>query len=195
MIGFEFLISNPINKQNQHFSKLFEILKKCWCTLQCDVTEALSWLKVDREYKITNNEFTMADFIDDLKNWVILKMNSKMGHTSCRLNLNKVFVNHLWNKFWKVKKIRQGNHKTPFTGKGDEQSSDLRAFQFGDSLEQINMTESIRNAQINHGTYDFNITENDLEIVESEHKAQTSTVLMIDISQYDFIWRRPHHTE
>ena len=44
------------------------------------------------------------------------------------------------------------------------------------------MTESIRNAQINHGIGDFLLSENDLEVVEKEFKAQTSTVLMIDIS-------------
>ena len=44
------------------------------------------------------------------------------------------------------------------------------------------MTDSIRNAQINHGIGDFMMTENDLELVETEYKTQTSTVLMIDIS-------------
>jgi uncharacterized protein with von Willebrand factor type A (vWA) domain len=44
------------------------------------------------------------------------------------------------------------------------------------------MTDSLRNAQINHGIGDFRLTENDLEIVETESKSQTSTVLMIDIS-------------
>ena len=44
------------------------------------------------------------------------------------------------------------------------------------------MTESIRNAQINHGMNDLMLTENDLEIREREFKTQTSTVLMIDIS-------------
>jgi uncharacterized protein with von Willebrand factor type A (vWA) domain len=44
------------------------------------------------------------------------------------------------------------------------------------------MTESIKNAQINHGIEDFKLTENDLEVIETEHKSQVSTVLMIDIS-------------
>lgn len=44
------------------------------------------------------------------------------------------------------------------------------------------MTDSLRNAQINHGLDDFFMTENDLEVIESEFKTQTSTVLMIDIS-------------
>lgn len=44
------------------------------------------------------------------------------------------------------------------------------------------MTESLRNAQINNGIDDFNLTEDDLVVEETMHKSQMSTVLMIDIS-------------
>ena len=44
------------------------------------------------------------------------------------------------------------------------------------------MTESLRNAQVNHGLGDFKITEDDLVVEETQFKAQMSTVLMIDIS-------------
>ncbi|GIV45194.1 MAG: hypothetical protein KatS3mg036_0012 [Ignavibacterium sp.] len=49
-------------------------------------------------------------------------------------------------------------------------------------IEQIDITGSIRNAQINHGIDEFKLTENDLEVEERDFKALTSTVLMIDIS-------------
>ena len=49
-------------------------------------------------------------------------------------------------------------------------------------LEQIDFTESIRNAQINHGIDSFRMQEDDLSIRETDFKAQTSKVLMIDIS-------------
>jgi uncharacterized protein with von Willebrand factor type A (vWA) domain len=49
-------------------------------------------------------------------------------------------------------------------------------------MEQIDFTSSIRNAQINNGIDSFNMHEDDLEIRETDFKAQTSTVLMIDIS-------------
>ncbi|MDQ3536006.1 MAG: VWA domain-containing protein, partial [Bacteroidota bacterium] len=55
-------------------------------------------------------------------------------------------------------------------------------FQFGDNLDQIAVTDSIRNAQINHGFSNFMLTEDDLEVLDTEFKTQTSTVLMIDIS-------------
>ena len=44
------------------------------------------------------------------------------------------------------------------------------------------MTESLRNAQINHGIGNFHLTEDDLVVEETTHKSQMSTVLMIDIS-------------
>jgi len=44
------------------------------------------------------------------------------------------------------------------------------------------MTESIRNSQINNGLIDFQLTEDDLVVEETQHKSQMSTVLMIDIS-------------
>src|SRR5204862_6634801 len=47
---------------------------------------------------------------------------------------------------------------------------------------QIDMTQSIHNAQVNHGISDFMMTERDLEVEEMDYKTLTSTVLMIDIS-------------
>jgi uncharacterized protein with von Willebrand factor type A (vWA) domain len=81
-----------------------------------------------------------------------------------------------------LKKGGKGNHATSKTGVGDELNSDRRKFSFGDSLDQIDLTASIHNAQINHGIDDFKLTEDDLEIREKDLKTQTSTVLMIDIS-------------
>jgi uncharacterized protein with von Willebrand factor type A (vWA) domain len=60
--------------------------------------------------------------------------------------------------------------------------SDSRQFEFGDTLDQLDITQSIHNAQVNHGIDHFQLHEKDLEIKEREHKSQTSTVLMIDIS-------------
>ncbi len=49
-------------------------------------------------------------------------------------------------------------------------------------MEKVSVTESLRNAQINHGIGNFNLTEDDLVVEETMHKSQMSTVLMIDIS-------------
>jgi uncharacterized protein with von Willebrand factor type A (vWA) domain len=91
--------------------------------------------------------------------------------------------NALEEIFGKLKRGKSGQHTTPHTGPGEEKGSDRRPFQFGDNLDQIALTDSLKNAQVNHGFYsDFLLTEDDLEVVENEMKMQTSTVLMIDIS-------------
>jgi uncharacterized protein with von Willebrand factor type A (vWA) domain len=71
---------------------------------------------------------------------------------------------------------------TKKSGVGDEATELRRPFSYGDKPDQILMSESLRNAQINHGINDFMLLESDLEVFELEHLSQASTVLMIDIS-------------
>ncbi|MNE39527.1 hypothetical protein D3C80_1334850 [compost metagenome] len=86
------------------------------------------------------------------------------------------------NIFGNLKRSGSGNHKTKHTGNGDEHTGEFREFHFGDGLERISLTESLRNAQINNGVDGFHLTENDLVVEETQYKSQMSTVLMIDIS-------------
>lgn len=184
MLGYRFSKHTPKNDQST-FDKLFSIFKELLVYTSGDVAESLDWMnQLDREYQLTTNEYGMGDFIEDLKRLGYIQddndgnggfaITSKTEQTIRKDSLDQIFG--------KLKKSKQGNHKTQFTGKGDEPSSDTREFRFGDGLDQISMTQSIKNAQVNHGTDDFKLTEGDLEVVEQEFKAQTSTVLMIDIS-------------
>ena len=48
--------------------------------------------------------------------------------------------------FGKLKKSGIGNHNTKKVGVGDERDGENRAFQYGDDLSTMNMTESLKNA-------------------------------------------------
>ena len=51
------------------FEKLFEIFKEIITHTSGDFDEAIDWLRqLDVEYKLTNEEYTIDDFIEDLKN-------------------------------------------------------------------------------------------------------------------------------
>jgi len=149
-----------------------------------DVDEALSWMnELDNQYGITTDEYGMGDFIEDLKKKGYLDKDSKTGAFRITARAEQsIRKNALEEIFGKLRKTRRGDHTTIHSGQGDEPGTDRRDYQFGDTPDQISMTDSLRNAQINHGIGDFRLTENDLEIVETESKSQTSTVLMIDIS-------------
>ncbi|NDC29438.1 MAG: hypothetical protein EBZ58_00570 [Bacteroidetes bacterium] len=184
MIGFNFTKYIPSPNGEDKFQQMLNLFMQLLQYTNGDVTEAMDWMKqIDREYKLTDNKYGMGNFVQDLKDKGYIKENLINGNFDVTSKTNQsIRQKSLEEVFGKLKKTGPGNHKTNFTGVGDEVTSDLRQFSFGDSVDQIDMTASIHNAQVNHGIDSFNLTENDLEIKERDHKSQTSTVLMIDIS-------------
>ena len=184
MIGHRFTNYLPDNNGKSSFDNLLKVFLQLVTITSGDVSEALNWMnELDRQYNLTGEEYGMGDFIDELKERGYIKENedgSSISLTSkSELTIRKQSLEEI---FGKIKKSVRGNHRTPFSGLGDEMTSDRREYNFGDTLDQINITDSIKNAQINHGIDDFKLTEKDLEIEERDYKALTSTVLMIDVS-------------
>ena len=169
------------------FEKLFEIFKELITHTSGDFDEAIDWMRsLDVEYSLTDKNYTIDDFVEDLKKKGYIKeevQGDGTGGTKITPKTERAIrqqaLNHI---FGKIKRSGAGNHKSKSPGIGDEHTGDLRAYQFGDSLEKVSITESIKNAQINNGLDNFNLTENDLVVEETLHKSQMSTVLMIDIS-------------
>ncbi|MCU0337953.1 MAG: VWA domain-containing protein [Sediminibacterium sp.] len=179
---FETLRINA-NEENK-FQQLLDLFVQLLTYTNGDATEALDWLnQLDRKYNLTNDDYGMGDFIEELKAKGYLSENPADGSFKITAKSESTIrKKSLEEIFGQLKKSKPGNHATSKFGKGDEQNSDTRPFQFGDTLEQIDFTESIRHAQINHGIERFHMSEEDLHIRETDFKAQTSTVLMIDIS-------------
>lgn len=183
MLGLRFTKYIP-GEEGTPFERMLKLFFDLLQYTAGDVDEALSWMnELDRKYKFTTPEYGMADFIKDLKdngyiknegNDEVMQLTAKSEQTIRKKSLDEIFG--------KLKKSTRGNHKTTYTGQGDELSSDVRPYRFGDSMDTINYADSIRNAHINHGIDEFKLTESDLEIQEREYKTQNSTVLMIDIS-------------
>src|ERR1700709_1073698 len=184
MIGHNFSIYDPNENNKSSFEKLLDLFMQLLTYTSGEVGEALSWLtELDKEYNLTNNEYGIGDFIEDLKDKGYIDENKQTGEIKITPKTEQgIRKKSLEEIFGKLKKTKQGDHNTRKPGQGDEISPDSRPYQFGDMLEQIDFTESIRNAQINHGLDTFNMQEDDLQIRETDFKSQTSTVLMIDIS-------------
>jgi uncharacterized protein with von Willebrand factor type A (vWA) domain len=149
-----------------------------------DVSEAMNWLtQLDKKYQLTNEEYGLGDFIDEMKEKGYLDESNQTGEIKITPKTEQgIRKRSLEEIFGKLKKSRSGEHHTFKPGQGDDLNPETRPFQFGDMLEQIDFVSSIRNAQINHGIESFRMNEDDLEIRETDFKTQTSTVLMIDIS-------------
>ena len=185
MIGWKFGEFVPREGEGSTFEKLLDVFKEMLVYTSGEVSEALSWLtELDKQYNLTDENYGMADFIQDLidKGYINQpdpKDPSFSPSAKMEIAIRQQALNDI---FGQIKKAKQGNHNTKHGGLGDENTADLRPYQFGDKLDQIAMSESIRNAQINNGLDEFRLTQNDLEVRETLYQSQMSTVLMIDIS-------------
>lgn len=169
------------------FDKLFDIFKELITHTSGDFDEAIDWLReLDKEYELTNSEYTIDDFIEDLKKKGYIreeiKPDGKGGMAITAKTERAIRQAALDQIFGNIKRSGQGNHRSKNPGIGDEHTGDFRDYQFGDALDKVSVTESLKNAQINHGIGNFSLSEDDLVVEETHHKSQMSTVLMIDIS-------------
>jgi len=185
MKGWRFSEYLPGANEGSVFEKLLKLFQELLIYTSGDVSEALSWLtELDKEYNLTHENYGMADFIQDLIDKGYLQQQDAqnpqfMPTAKMEIAIRKKALDDI---FGLLKKSKRGNHNTKFGGSGDEFTADLRPYEFGDPLDNLAISDSLRNAQINHGIEDFQLTHDDLEVHETYFQSQMSTALMIDIS-------------
>ena len=170
------------------FERLFEIFKELITHTSGDFDEAIDWLReLDKEYQLTDENYTIDDFIKDLleKAYIQPRTNGDGSGEGMTLTAKteKLLREHALKQiFGQLRKSGSGNHKTQKMGAGQDSTQEYKAYQFGDALDQIAVTESLKNAQIRSSGTDFTLQQDDLVVEDNFFKTQMSTVLMIDIS-------------
>ncbi len=183
--GFFFKQFEP--KSISPFDKLFDIFKELIVHVSGDFDEAIAWLReLDKEYELTDENYTVDDFVAELQERGYIRPvvdgDGVPGMGITAKTERQIRQTALKRIFGDLNKSGAGNHKTKSSGDGDEPTGETRPYVFGDGLDKISLTESIKKAQINHGVGDFQLSEEDLVVEDSRFNAQMSTVLMIDIS-------------
>jgi Ca-activated chloride channel family protein len=144
-----------------------------------DVNEALHWMTLlNNRYQFTQN---LDDFINNLKEKGIIEEQNQVYILSIKGN-QFIRKSAFADIFSNLKKKGLGQHSIPHAGSGYERLPETRNFNFGDSIDAIEPIRSVNNAIKRDGLDHFRLTEEDLEIYESEHLAHCATVLLIDIS-------------
>lgn len=184
MRSFRFSHFDPSENSKSKFQQLLDLFLELLTYTSGDFNEAMQWLnQLDQQYELTDNSYGIGDFLEELKDKGYIKENMINGQivitSKSEQGIRKKSLEEI---FGKLKKTKSGDHHTFKPGVGNEINPETRPYQFGDTMEQIDFTASLKNAQINHGIDMFSMQEDDLEIRETDFKSQTSTVLMIDIS-------------
>jgi len=167
------------NGLKETFEQLFDLFRKILLQTNGDVNEAINWMTaLNNKYHYTGQ---LGDFIEQLKEKGLIEeqdqiylLTSKGNRTIRQSSFDEIFSN--------LQKRGFGLHPTPHEGKGFERLPETRPFSFGDGIDQIEPTRSISNAIRRGGINNLRLTEDDLEVYETEHLATCATVLAIDIS-------------
>ncbi len=147
-----------------------------------DVEEALEWLRqIAKQHGIFDEDLTMEELIEKLKELGIIEEVNGINTLTTK-GVQKIRQDALRHIFSSLKKAPGGNHEMPDSGTGVDRLSETKKFAFGDMPTNINLTATLTNAFIRDGLDNFALTEDDLEVYESEHLTSCATVLLLDIS-------------
>ncbi|MFN8352093.1 MAG: VWA domain-containing protein [Flavobacteriales bacterium] len=183
MLGHRFAKYIPPQDDRSPFEKLLPLFLEVLTHTSGDVEEALDWMdEIDKEHGFYSNDYGRKEFEADLRKHGMIGRPTKGGKAPLTGKAEKLIRERALDQvFGKLKKVDRGNHALRRTGQGDEPTSDRRNYRFGDRIEQVAMSDSIRNAQ-QRGLDELRLSEDDLEVIETEHQSACATVLMIDIS-------------
>ena len=162
--------------------QLMEIYRNLLLQTGGDADEALRWMEhFGEQYGFFSDNFG----VDDFKK--LLEKSGEVQRTPQGFQITprgerRIRQDSLNEIFSSLQAGGAGDHRTPTAGKGGERLSETKPWQFGDSLSDLDSLTSMSNAVRNHGIDDFTLTEDDLEVFESEHLSACATVLMVDIS-------------
>jgi len=150
-----------------------------------NVDEALRALEeLGERFGFFNSEFTPEDFRKHLlESEAVQEVNGK--HVLTRRGERMIRQDSLDRIFTALAKDSTGDHRVPRTGAGGDRITETRPYVFGDSISDIDFVSSVRNSvrrQRGEWGEGLNLTEDDLEVFETEHSSSCATVLLIDVS-------------
>jgi len=124
VLGWQFKKYIPDNNSNSPFENLLKIFKELLIHTSGDVSEALSWLtELDKQYQLTNNDYGISDFIQELKDkgYLSEQKSAKVPQLNPTNKMEMSLRRHaLDDIFDQLKKSKPGKHNIRQTGKGDE---------------------------------------------------------------------------
>jgi uncharacterized protein with von Willebrand factor type A (vWA) domain len=173
--------------QNLAFLKnLLSLYHRLLLMTDGNVDEALRALEeLGERFGFFNQKFSIEDFKKQLKEQEAIQevegknVLTKKGERMIRKDaLDRIFSS--------LAKDSAGEHRVPRTGSGGEKITETRPYEFGDAVSDIDFLSSVRNSmRRQRGSYDeegLRLTEDDLEVYETEHLSSCATVLLIDVS-------------
>jgi uncharacterized protein with von Willebrand factor type A (vWA) domain len=165
------------------FDHLFDLFQQLLLLTAGDVQEALEWMtRLDEEHDLTGQGMGIGDFIEELKNRGFLERDDEGVVRITARTERSLRHRSLREIFRQINKGGAGAHTVNDTGTGSDHMPETRSWQFGDDVHRLDITGTLSNAVRRWGLSEFQLTEDEFEVFETDHQTGMATVLMIDVS-------------
>ena len=166
----------------QRLEQLFSLFSYILIQTNGDVNEAMEWLKgLDEKYNIFDDEISFSEFVDKLKEQGYIEDNNGIYVLKSKGAL-RVRQDAFKEIFSGLKRSTNGLHETPLKGTGVDRNNTTKKYKFGDQPTNIDTTQTLSNVFKRTGIDNFNLSEDDIEVYDTDHQVSCATVLLIDIS-------------
>jgi uncharacterized protein with von Willebrand factor type A (vWA) domain len=147
-----------------------------------DVERALELLEaIGTRYGLFDEDLTF----EDLKRQLVtdkLIASSPSGFSLTPRGERFIRTESLDQIFASLKPGPNGGHWTPHTGHGTERLAETRPYHFGDDPMEIDFVGSYKSALKRSDGGDITLSEDDLQVFESEDYVSVATALLVDVS-------------
>jgi Ca-activated chloride channel family protein len=166
----------------KNLSDLMAIYQYLLMKLSGDVEAVLGLMRRLQEQGILDDKYDLDELEKALRDKDLIRMSGSglrltgKGERSMRQDA----FDQIFNK---MRSAGRGDHLLPYEGgTSEEPLPEKRKFSFGDNYRNIDFNSSLFNSVVRSGDLGLNMSEDDLEVYESERSTSCATVLMIDIS-------------
>jgi Ca-activated chloride channel homolog len=148
-----------------------------------DVEEAMQWMRALQERGYIDPDVDLEEFFQRMLAENVIGQDADGNLVLAAAGEREIRREALDEIFGGLKKSAAGYHAIATAGQGSERLTETRPYRFGDDPTSIDGIRTLQNAVKNSDPADdIRITEEDLEVYETEHNSSCATVVMIDIS-------------
>jgi len=146
-----------------------------------DVEEAMEWMRQLQEQGYISEEVDLEAFFEQLVAQNMIGTDGEGGMALSASGERRIRRSAFEEIFAGLTRGGPGYHSVRSSGEGVEKLPETRPYRFGDELHHIDASKSLHNA-LKRTEGDLTLSEDDLEVHETEHLTSCATVVAIDIS-------------
>ena len=123
------------------------------------------------------------DILDKIQQEGLLEKDEEGKWRVSPKGVRRIQESALTNLFQTFQRDAIGKHETPQKGEGDVRHEDSKPYVYGDSLSNLNLHETLKNAMIRQGGgAPIHLRSDDYVVYETEFQTRCATVVLVDMS-------------